>query len=218
MQLHILKTKEEKLRTRVLYEQVFPEDSRAFLDFYYEDRCRDNRIAVLEEQGEILSMAHLNPYRMRILGQETEVCYIYAVATREDCRHRGYMRQVLALSFRELTEEGIPFCFLIPADPAIYLPFGFEKLCDFSRTQPSPAEREHYEVYCIEDEDYRRRAAREQALAAEQSSDGLPADAIVMGRVLNRQRLQALAGGRERSDTELLSWLRERRILITEDI
>ncbi len=218
MQLSILKTKEEKLRTRALYEQVFPEDSSAFLDFYYEDRCRDNRIAVLEEQGEILSMAHLNPYRMRILGQETEVCYIYAVATREDCRHRGYMRQVLSLSFRELEEQGIPFCFLIPADPAIYTPFGFEKLCDFSRTQPSPAERETYEVYCTEDADYRRRSARERALAAEQSSDGLPAEAIVMGRVLNRERMQALAGKENRSDAELLSWLRQRRILITEDI
>lgn len=86
------------------------------------------------------------------------------------------------------------------------------------RTQPSPAEREKYEVYCIEDADYRRRAAAEQALAAAQTGDGLPADAIVMGRVLNRQRLQALAGGRERSDAELLSWLRQRRILITEDI
>lgn len=218
MQLHILKTKEEKLRTRTLYERVFPEDSSAFLDFYYEDRCRDNRIAVLEEAGEILSMAHLNPYRMRVLGQETEVCYIYAVATREDCRHRGYMRQVLELSFRELTEEGLPFCFLIPANPAVYIPFGFEKLCDFSRTQTSPAEREKYEICCIEDADYRRRAAREQMLAQEQSSDGLPADAIVMGRVLNRQRLQELMGSGEASDAELLSLLRQRRILITEDI
>ncbi len=217
MQLHILKTKEEKLRTRKLYEQVFPEDSPAFLDFYYEDRCRDNRIAVLEEAGEILSMAHLNPYRMRILDRVMPVYYIYAVATREDCRHRGYMRQVLELSFRELTAEGIPFCFLIPADPAIYLPFGFEKLCDFSRTQVSEAEREGYEICCIEDADYRRRTAREQELAAAQSCDGLPEHAIVMGRVLNRQRLQEVSGKRS-GDTELLAWLRQRKILITEDV
>ncbi len=217
MQLHILKTKEEKLRTRKLYEQVFPEDSPAFLDFYYEDRCRDNRIAVLEEAGEILSMAHLNPYRMRILDRVMPVYYIYAVATREDCRHRGYMRQVLELSFQELTAEGIPFCFLIPADPAIYLPFGFEKLCDFSRTQVSEAEREEYEIYCIEDADYRRRTAREQELAAAQSCDGLPEHAIVMGRVLNRQRLQEVSGKRS-GDTALLAWLRQRKILITEDV
>ena len=40
---------EEKERSRKLWEECFPEDSARFLDYYYQEKCRDNRILVLED-------------------------------------------------------------------------------------------------------------------------------------------------------------------------
>ena len=43
----------EKLNTRKLYEEVFSEDSKDFVDYYYEEKVKDNQIYVVEEDGEI---------------------------------------------------------------------------------------------------------------------------------------------------------------------
>lgn len=53
----------EKLNTRKLYEEVFSEDSKDFVDYYYEEKVKDNQIYVVEEDGEIQAMLHLNPVR-----------------------------------------------------------------------------------------------------------------------------------------------------------
>ena len=62
--LHYL-NKEEKNRSRELWEQAFPEDSDCFRDYYYTEKTRDNRLLVLEEGGQILSMLHRNPYLLQ---------------------------------------------------------------------------------------------------------------------------------------------------------
>ena len=40
---------EEKGRTRALWEEVFSEDTREFLDYYYFIKTRDNDIYVIED-------------------------------------------------------------------------------------------------------------------------------------------------------------------------
>ena len=35
----------EKLNTRKLYEEVFSEDSKDFVDYYYEEKVKDNQIS-----------------------------------------------------------------------------------------------------------------------------------------------------------------------------
>ena len=57
-------------KTRELWEEVFPDDTKAFLDYYYYIKTRDNAIYVIEEDGEICSMLQLNPYMVRVEGQE----------------------------------------------------------------------------------------------------------------------------------------------------
>ena len=42
MLIRKLKEKEEKNKTRKLWEHAFPEDSRKFVDYYYKEKCRDN--------------------------------------------------------------------------------------------------------------------------------------------------------------------------------
>ena len=51
----------EKNKSRELWEEAFPEDSREFDDYYFSEKTRDNKILVKAEDGKILSMVHLNP-------------------------------------------------------------------------------------------------------------------------------------------------------------
>lgn len=115
----------EHIRTRSLWEEVFTEDSAAFLNYYYEEKCRDNTIYVVESQGEILSMLHLNPYEVRVKDRIRTLHYIVAVATKIECRGRGYMRMLLNAACEEMKEAKESFTFLMPAAEAIYKPFGF---------------------------------------------------------------------------------------------
>lgn len=112
-------------KTRRLWEEVFSDDTKAFLDYYYYIKTRDNAIYVIEEDGEICSMLQLNPYTVRVEGQEFPSAYIIAVATRKEYRSRGYMGVLLRTSLKEMYSRGLPFTFLMPAAEAIYTPYDF---------------------------------------------------------------------------------------------
>lgn len=118
----------EKQDTRLLWEEAFPEDSREFGDYYYQEKLKDNRIlAVTEGEGpeRVQAMIHLNPYRVMVRDRCWHVDYLVGVATRRQKRHQGYMRRLLLRMMADMRDEQMPFCFLMPADPAIYRPFGF---------------------------------------------------------------------------------------------
>jgi len=116
---------EEKGKSRGLYETCFPEDTEKFIDYYYEEKCRDNEIIVLEDQDQICSMIHANPFPMRMCGQQTAVHYLVAVATDPAYRRQGCMRRLLQKLLQAERDSGEPFSFLMPADPAYYEPFGY---------------------------------------------------------------------------------------------
>ena len=61
MELRRLEEQEHQ-KTRKLWEEVFSDDTRAFLDYYYFIKTKENEIWVIEEDGEIQSMLQLNPY------------------------------------------------------------------------------------------------------------------------------------------------------------
>lgn len=120
----------EKPACRNLWEEAFPEDSQSFCDYYFEEKIKDNRILVREEAGIIQAMLHLNPYCLAVNGYRWRVEYIVGVATRADCRRRGYMRQLLTDTFAGLYEDEMPFVFLMPAAKEIYLPYDFVYIFD----------------------------------------------------------------------------------------
>lgn len=187
---------EEKQRSRELWEEAFPEDTQSFCDYYYEEKTKDNRILAHEEDGRIVSMLHLNPYRMMVKKQIWRCDYIVGVATAKDKRHQGHMRELLAEMMADMYQEGRQFCFLMPADEAIYRPFDFVYIFDqphwvlksHSDLKEVPYDLEHaseyhpvqevadwmttwlhrrYEVYAFRDEAYLKRLMKEL-----QSEDG----------------------------------------------
>ncbi len=124
MEIRILDP-DERIRTRALYEAVFPEDSASFVDYYYTEKIKDNEIYVGIEEGEIVSMLHLNPYTLLVNGQEKPAHYIVAVATLPAYRHRGYMRALLTRALTDMAQAGEAFTFLMPVSEALYAPYDF---------------------------------------------------------------------------------------------
>ena len=90
--------RQEHGHTRPLYETVFTEDSKSFVDYYYTEKTRDNQIYVAEEDGGIRAMLHLNPYTLMVNGVRKEANYIVAVATQKEYRGRRYMARLLERS------------------------------------------------------------------------------------------------------------------------
>lgn len=116
----------EHIRTRKLWEEIFTEDTPEFLDYYYSIKVKNNEIYVVEDDGEIVSMIHLNPYQMRVKDKIYKTHYIVAVATKENYRKQGLMRRLLNHVMQVMADRGEPFTFLMPAKETIYTPFGFE--------------------------------------------------------------------------------------------
>lgn len=118
----------EKQTSRALYEAAFPEDSKEFIDYYYEWKTKDNKVIVMEGAGSDRAfhvMIHLNPYKLNINGSVREVFYIVAVATDVRYRRQGKMGQVMERALQDMEHRRIPFTFLLPADPAYYRGQGF---------------------------------------------------------------------------------------------
>ena len=209
----------EKDITRKLYEEAF-DDPKAFVDYYYLDKCIDNRIIVSEENGEIISMLHLNPYFVNLNGKTVKSYYIVAVATTEKRRHEGQMKRIFEKTFDILKEEHIPFVYLMPVDEAIYSWMGFEKICDFAGDKISDYEeiKKTYDVYCIRDDDYIRRMNKEEVFRSMDQGEVLPDDPVIMGKITDLDAFNKAAGTDFSDDKKALEWIKSKKIYICEEV
>lgn len=178
---------EEKGRCLDLWREAFPEDSTEFCDYYFKEKMKDNRVLVREENGEIVSMVHRNPYRIYMRGNEAVCDYIVGVSTLVSERHKGYMRSLILAMLRDMQEERMPFTFLMPARESLYRPYDFRYIydqprwvlkynphihrepCDLKTLGADLAEwqtawlKRQYEVFAIRDEAYLQRMEKELA-------------------------------------------------------
>ena len=116
---------------RPLWQEAFPEDSREFADYYFDKKILQSSVLVKEDgTGRIVTMAHMNPYRINVGKKMWKLDYIVGVATAADSRHRGHMRDVLMKMLGDMHQDRKPFCYLMPASPDIYRPFGFRYIFD----------------------------------------------------------------------------------------
>lgn len=129
--------------SRALWEEVFPEDSRSFLDYYYACVADHNRIYLDEEDGRAVSMLHRNPYRLCVGRQCVSASFFVSVATSAPYRRQGRMRELLHRALADCQRDGEPFVYLAPASEKIYLPFGFrtvrcQNVLTFGQVFPGP--------------------------------------------------------------------------------
>ena len=115
----------ERQTTRELYEEIFSEDSKAVVDYYYTEKTKDNQIYAVKEDGKLCAMLHLNPYTLLVNGNEKQAHYIVAVATKEEYRKRGFMSALIKRALQDIYQAGETFAYLMPAAERIYLPHDF---------------------------------------------------------------------------------------------
>ena len=115
----------EKIFTKPLYKEAFFEDSDSFVNYYYEEKLKDNRILADIEGESIRSMLMLNPYKISVFNKIYNLDYIVAVATGKEFKRQGYMRRLLNKALCDMNAEHVPFTYLIPANKDYYLPFDF---------------------------------------------------------------------------------------------
>lgn len=196
---------EERGRTRALYQAAFPEDTERFVDFYYQYKTRDNQILVLEQDGQIVSMLHRNPYIMIMNGYEFLADYIVAVATEKAFRHQGCMRKLLEKALNDMADQGMPFTFLMPASESIYAPFDFVWICPYTelpmRVARMSAEAQNrylagrYQMFCKRNARYMENLQAERiAETGEAMPDHIPP---FMARVTDVTSMLRLIGSRE---------------------
>ncbi|MBR0164849.1 MAG: GNAT family N-acetyltransferase [Lachnospiraceae bacterium] len=223
--LHILTNAADKQITRPLYEQAF-DDPKAFVDYYYAEKCRDNVMIVLRDaEGKVLSMLHLNPYTLSVCGKEVPSYYVVAVATDAANRRKGYMAKVLAAADDYMRKAHIPFCFLLPVDEAIYRDFGYETICDFVTRDDKRAAlsyediKKGYDVYCVRDALYLKRMEAEDDLAKEGDSEVLPENPVMMAHIVDRAACaRLLSEPRDASEKALLAKLKSLRCYFREEV
>ena len=164
---------EEKYLSESLYREAFPEDKDEFVRYYYSYVTKNNKILVMEQAGEVCSMLHLNPYRLSVNKTLVDAYYYVAVATKERCRHQGMMRSLLHRSLNDIHKEGHPFTYLMPANRAIYEPFGFRIVYEQRKVElPLDAEEanekmsELFDVYTLRDDWYVEKMLEEERVCA----------------------------------------------------
>lgn len=122
---------DEKKQSRKLYNEVF-KDTEKFTDFYFDEYMDKNLVLANVEDAKIFSIMHLNPNHVTIKGEDVQLFYIFAVATKEEYRKKGYMEKMMNKAIYDLFEKEIPFCYLIPEKAATYSKFGFGIIRDKS--------------------------------------------------------------------------------------
>lgn len=127
-------------KTRALYEEVF-QDPEAYTNFFYERAQREATVFCIEEAGEIVAEAFVFPKKLCRGDTEYKGAYLYGVATKQEYRHRGLMRHLLAYIENEV-QECFGWLFLIPVDERIYLPFGYRNVAKEEHVMLCAAEEE----------------------------------------------------------------------------
>lgn len=112
---------ENPLETRQLYEQSF-EDTKDFVDYYYNNMVQCNNVLALKVKDEVAAMLHIVPKRFATLG---EVDYYYAIATAKKHRKKGYMARLIQKAMRLSRRNGKGLVYLVPAIKGMYEKFGF---------------------------------------------------------------------------------------------
>lgn len=110
---------------RRLWHICFPEDSEAFLDWFFTQRCMPSLSGGCFEGESLLSVMHGTVMPLACNGKTVPALMVSGVATEPGERGKGHMHRTM-LFLREIAaEQGIHVLFNHPQDPDGYKRLGF---------------------------------------------------------------------------------------------
>jgi predicted acetyltransferase len=107
-----------------LWYNIF-HDSKSFCDYYFAEKLIDNKVIVAQENSEIVSQVHMNPYELSLSNRQISCYYIVGVSTKESYRGNGLARKLITKSISDLYDEKCEFIFLTTVDENIYTKYNF---------------------------------------------------------------------------------------------
>lgn len=121
---------DEVARQKEIWKLAFHDDD-SYIDFYYDNYYKPERVFVLEEDGEIRTMLATFPVRLYLPdGTYAVAAYFYALGTDPKDRKKGYGRKLFAFFEEYLQTTGVDCAVLVPAEASLFRYFdtiGYEK-------------------------------------------------------------------------------------------
>lgn len=111
---------------RRMWEETFndPED---FVDYYFDNIWKKNKVLSAYLGDELIGMVHLNPYQVSYMGEICNSYYVVGVAVSPDMRGRGVMKMMMKKVMNDIGDE-CPFIFLMPKKQEYYNSLGFRQI------------------------------------------------------------------------------------------
>ncbi len=105
---------------RELWQLAFG-DAGAYVDNFYRICWTPDRFLILEEDGHLCSMTAWFDTRLVLPGGSSlRAAYLYAVATRPECRGRGFASMLLNAADSWFRERSFPLVTTVPAEPSLH--------------------------------------------------------------------------------------------------
>ena len=114
-------------RLKALWHQAFGDDMPV-IDRFFQGLFRPDSTVVCRDGDDAVAMAHWLPMTVCHGGRGWPVAYIYAVATEEAHRGRGYCRDMLDYFAATMPDQGIRGLVLVPGSESLrqlYRRYGF---------------------------------------------------------------------------------------------
>ena len=128
----------EKYREGVisLWNKTF-NDSREMIENYLDNMCKNNMLLITEED-KVVAMASILPVTIK----DKKGRYVYAVASDENCRGKGYGKAIMGEIDKIIKEKDEHFAVLVPASESL---FDFYKKLGYKQTVFAPPETKSQE-------------------------------------------------------------------------
>ncbi len=125
-----VKTQLDRQKIIPLWMDAFGDDEEYINTFLDVAQREGKYFGAYDEKGELLSMLFLLDLPIKLERESTKCAYMYACATRKDCRGKGFFRQLYENAKQALEKEEYDCVFCVPASDKLfdfYKKIGFEK-------------------------------------------------------------------------------------------
>ena len=123
-------------------------DSECFIDTYFKNRVLPDNSPAIFDNGKLICVLHLIPYKIDIRGKVLDTAYIVGVATHPDYRKQGLMAKLLKESLQILKQREICITHLYPFLHAFYERFGWAAVTDMAHCRIKPVENGRKYAFC----------------------------------------------------------------------
>jgi len=130
-----------------IWKNAFPNDSDAFVNFYFENKYSEKNTLLFFKKSKIASCLQMLPYKMTYYKHFINTSYISGAATHSQHRSKGFMSQLLIHALEEMKKRGNVITTLIPQEPWLidfYKRFGYTPCFEYQSTTIKPDDYPHF--------------------------------------------------------------------------